>query len=389
MTDSATRGAAPRAAAVPFNRPLVTGAECDAVKEALEHGYTGGNGPFTARCEEWLEELTGAAKVLLTPSCTSALEMAALLLDIAPGDEVIMPSFTFVSTANAFVLRGATPVFVDIRADDLGLDPALLEEAMTPRTRAIVPVHYGGAAARIDAIVEHASRHSLAVVEDAAQSVMTRVGERSPGGFGQLGAFSFHETKNLSCGEGGALVINRADLVQRAEVLQEKGTDRLRFVRGEVSAYTWVGLGSSFLLSDLSAALLWTQLERAEAITADRVRTWERYNDAFEDLERRGVVRRPRIDPGVRHNGHLFYLLLADRGARDAFIADLATEGVGAQFHYVPLHSSPAGRRFGRASGSMKHTDDISGRIVRLPLWAGMAEADIHRVAAAAHRALG
>jgi dTDP-4-amino-4,6-dideoxygalactose transaminase len=388
LAEAAGRGAPPRAAAIPFNRPVVTGAEHEALDEALDSGYTGGNGPIARRCEKWLEELTGAAKVLLTPSCTGALEMAALLLDVGPGDEVVMPSFTFVSTANAFVLRGATPVFVDIREDDLGLDPALVEDAVGERTRAIVPIHYGGGAARIEDLLELAGRRSLPVVEDAAQAVMTRVGERALGGFGDLGAFSFHETKNLSCGEGGALAINRADLVERAEMLQEKGTNRQRFVRGEVRAYTWVDLGSSFLLSDLSAALLWTQLERAEAITAERVRIWRHYHEAFEDLETRGDARMPHIPPDVRHNGHIFYLLTADRRTRDGFIAALGAEGIRAQFHYVPLHSSPAGRRFGRVSGSIERTDDISARLVRLPLWAGMTDADVERVVDAAHRAL-
>lgn len=384
--DAARAGDGP--APIPFNRPAVTGAECDALTAALESGYTGGNGPFSRRCEEWIERLTSARKVLLTPSCTAALELSALLLDLAPGDEVIMPSFTFVSTANAFVLRGATPVFVDIRDDDLGLDADRALDAVTDRTRAIVPVHYGGGSARMDLLMQLAEDRSLRVIEDAAQGVLSSFDGQSLGGIGDLAAFSFHETKNLSCGEGGALAINSPDLVERAEIMQEKGTDRLRFVRGEVRAYRWVDVGSSFLLSDLSAAVLWTQLERAEAITAERRRIWAMYFEAFEGLEADGVVRRPTPSSRVVHNGHIFHLLLDDRSTRDRFIAALASEGIRAQFHYVPLHSSPAGTRFGRASGPMEHTDDIAARLVRLPLFAGMTDLEVERVVDAAHRAL-
>jgi dTDP-4-amino-4,6-dideoxygalactose transaminase len=368
---------------LPFNRPLVTGSEAERLHEALERGYTGGNGPIGARCDRLLRKLTGAPKVLLTPSCTSALEMAALLSGVGPGDEVITPSFTFVSTANAFVLRGATPVFVDIEAETLGLDPGRVADAVTDQTRAVVPVHYGGGAARMDELTEIARDAGAMVIEDAAQGVCATYKGRALGGLGALGALSFHETKNLSCGEGGALLVNDPMLAERAEVVQEKGTDRVRFVRGKVRAYTWVDMGSSFLLSDLAAAVLEGQLERGEEITAARRVIWDAYHEAFRDAEVRGVLDRPHVPRHVRHNGHIYYLLVRNRRTRDELIARLRAQRIHAQFHYVPLHSSPAGRRYGRAAGDLLRSDEIANRLVRLPLWVGMTAADVDRVAGA------
>ena len=351
--------------------------------EAIAGGWTGGNGPFAARCERLLAELTGARRVLLTHSCTGALEIAALLAEVGPGDEVVLPSFTFVSTANAFVLRGATPVFADIRPDTLMLDADAVADAVTPATRAIVPVHYAGGAGDLDAIAAIAGRHGLMVIEDAAQAVGATWGGRPLGSLGALGTLSFHETKNISCGEGGALLINDERYAERAEVLQEKGTSRARFARGEVGHYTWVDLGSSYLMSDVTAALLLGQLERLEAITAARLEIWDAYHAALEPLERAGLVQRPRFSAGSRHNGHMYYLILPDRDRRDALIARLRGEGIHAYFHYVPLHSSPAGRRFGRAHGELPVTESVAGRLVRLPLWVGMTAADVERVTAA------
>jgi dTDP-4-amino-4,6-dideoxygalactose transaminase len=365
---------------LPFHRPFLVGDEAAAVIRALESGYTGGNGPFSAECERLLSELTGSPNVLLTHSCTGALELAALLAEVGPGDEVIMPSFTFVSTANAFVLRGATPVFVEVRRQDLTIDPSAVEQAITRRTRAIVPVHYGGGAADMDAVCSLAAGAGAVVIEDAAQSLLARYRDRAPGAIGQLGALSFHETKNVSCGEGGALLVNDPDLVDRAEVTQEKGTDRLRFVRGEVRAYTWVDMGSSFLMSDVSAAILASQLRAAALITAAHRAIWVAYHEAFASLEAAETVVRPAIPPEVEHNGHIYWLLAPDRQSRDRVIARLGEHGVRAQFHYVPLHSSPAGLRYGRVAGDLAVTTDVAARLFRLPIWAGMTRADVDRV---------
>jgi dTDP-4-amino-4,6-dideoxygalactose transaminase len=378
----------PDDAELPFHRPFVTGNEHRAVSRALASGYTAGNGPSAQACENRLAELTGAKKVLLTHSCTGALEMAALLAEVGPGDEVIMPSFTFVSTANAFVLRGATPVFVEVRPEDLTIDPAAVEAALTPRTRAIVPVHYGGGSADMEALTSIAESANAILIEDAAQSVFARWRDQAPGGIGALGTLSFHETKNLSCGEGGALLINDPAFIERAEVLLEKGTNRTRFVRGELSSYEWVDVGSSFLMSDLTAAILGTQLEVGEAITAARQEIWAAYHAGLEDLEATGDVIRPAIPSDVECNGHIYWLLAPDRGARDHVIAHLRASGVRAQFHYVPLHSAPAGRRYGRAHGDLAQTTDIASRLVRLPLWAGMTRRDTERVIDLTHQAL-
>ena len=328
---------------IPFNRPFATGDEFDLIREAIDNMHISGNGPFGRRCEQWLSERIGSASVHMTPSCTSALEMAALLAGIGPGDEVLMPSFTFVSTANAFVLRGATPVFVDIRHDTLNIDEALLEGAITDRTKAIVPVHYAGVACDMDAIVALADRRGLVVIEDAAHALLASYRDQPLGGIGQLGTLSFHETKNVSCGEGGALLVNNPSLVERAEVVQEKGTNRARFHRGEVDKYTWTDVGSSFLLSDVNAAFLCAQLGRADWMTAQRMELWDAYHAGFVELEAAGMVRRPIVPEGARHNAHLYYLLIETAADRDRLIEVLDSRGIRAVFHYVPLHSSSAG----------------------------------------------
>ena len=366
---------------IPFNRPHLTGREFAYIQQAVEAGQLAGNGRFTQRCHAWLESSLGARRVLLTHSATAALEMAALLLDLRPGDEVIMPSFTFVSTANAFVLRGATPVFVDVRRDTLNIDERLIEAAITPRTRAIVPVHYAGVSCDMDAIVDIATRHELVVIEDAAQALLSSYKGRALGAIGHLAAFSFHETKNVISGEGGALAINDERYVERAEILWQKGTDRSAFARGTVDKYTWVDVGSSFLPGELVAAFLLAQLERAHEITAERLESWGRYLEACAPLRALGVDL-PSISAECGHNGHLFRVLLPPHVSRRDALHELNLRGVNAVFHYVPLHSSPAGRRFGRAASPMNVTDDVSARLVRLPLWFGM-DADLPaRVAA-------
>jgi dTDP-4-amino-4,6-dideoxygalactose transaminase len=369
-------------AVIPFNRPFMTGRETACMLEAHAGGQLAGNGPFTRRCQVWLEEHVGCGKALLTHSCTAALEMAAMLLDLKPGDEVIMPSYTFVSTANAFVLRGAVPVFVDIREETLNIDETLIEAAITSHTRVICVVHYAGVACAMDAIMDIAARHNLFVVEDAAQGVMSSYKGRPLGSIGHLAAFSFHETKNIISGEGGALLINDARFAERAEILWEKGTNRSSFFRGEVDKYTWVDIGSSFLPGELIAAFLWAQLEQAESITARRLAIWQRYHIAFSRLEAEGKLRRPRIPRGCGHNAHMYYLLLPDESCRSVFIAALKQAGIHAVFHYVPLHLSPAGRRFGRVCGRLDVTENLADRLVRLPLWVGL-EAQQERVIAA------
>lgn len=365
---------------IPFNKPYMTGKELYYIAEAKFGNMLAGDGPFTKRCHQWLEQRTGCSKALLTHSCTAALEMAALLLDIQPGDEIIMPSFTFVSTANAFVLRGGVPVFVDIREDTLNLDERLIEAAITPRTKAIVPVHYAGVACEMDSIMTIARRHGLKVVEDAAQGVMSSYNGRALGSIGDLGAYSFHETKNVISGEGGALLVNDPELALRAEIIREKGTDRSRFFRGEVDKYTWQEVGSSFLPGELIAAFLWAQLEEAERITNDRLVSWARYHYLLESLEARGFLLRPVIPEGCQHNAHMYYVLLAPEIDRQALLNELKRNGIYSVFHYVPLHSSPAGQRFGRVHGSMKVTDNNSERLIRLPLWVGLPESEQVRV---------
>jgi len=363
---------------IPFNRPHLTGREFTYIQEAVAAGQLAGNGRFTERCHRWLERELSAPRALLTHSATAALEMAALLLDVGPGDEVIMPSFTFVSTANAFVLRGATPVFVDVRPDTLNIDERVIEAAIGPRTRAIVAVHYAGVGCDMDAILAVARRHNLFVVEDAAQALLSRYKGRPLGSLGHLAAISFHETKNVISGEGGALIVNHAAFEERAEILWEKGTDRSRFARGEVDKYRWVDVGSSFLPGELVAAFLYAQLEQAHEITASRLALWHHYYQASAFLETLGI-RRPMIPGDCEHNAHLFYLLLPERMNTREALRMLNERGVNALSHYVPLHSAPAGVRFGRVSGPMTVTDACAGQLVRLPLWVGMTPADVER----------
>jgi dTDP-4-amino-4,6-dideoxygalactose transaminase len=365
---------------IPFNKPYVTAKEHAYIDEAIGNHQLSGDGPFTRRCHQWIEFETGCAKALLTHSCTAALELAALLVDIEPGDEVIMPSYTFVSTANAFVLRGAVPVFIDIRADTLNLDERLIEPAITPRTRAIVPVHYAGVACEMDTIAAIARRHDLRVIEDAAQGVMANYRGRPLGSIGDLGAFSFHETKNVTSGEGGSLLVNDRSLVQRAEILREKGTDRSRFIRGEVDKYTWQDVGSSFLPGELAAAFLMAQLEHALEITRRRLAVWHRYHELLAPLEQAGLIRRPIVPDGCEHNAHMYYVILTPEFDRQGLLDEFKRQQIGAVFHYVPLHSSPAGIRLGRAHGELHLTTSLSQRLVRLPMWCGLDEAQQQRV---------
>jgi dTDP-4-amino-4,6-dideoxygalactose transaminase len=361
-------------AKIGFNLPSATGNELGYIRQAIESYHLSGDGPFTHRCQRWLEGRLCASAALLTHSCTAALEMAALLCDLARGDEVIMPSYTFPSTANAVALRGAVPVFIDIRPDTLNLDEAQVEAAITPRTRAIFVVHYAGVACEMDAIMAIAKRHKLLVVEDAAQALGSSYRGRPLGSIGHLAAISFHETKNLISGEGGALVINAHRFLHRAEIIREKGTNRSSFFRGEVDKYSWVDLGSSYLPSDMIAAFLWAQLEEADGLLVKRRALWRRYHEGLRSLELSGQLRRPIIPNGITHNAHLYYVLLPDPAARTRLIEYLKDSGIQALFHYVPLHSSPAGKQFARANGDLPVTDSIADRLVRLPLWYGMAD---------------
>lgn len=365
---------------IPFNRPRLAGSEHAYIDEALLGGKLSGNGAFAARCCAALEDRLDAARALITPSCTAALEMAGILADLSPGDEVIMPSFTFVSTANAFALRGAVPVFVDCDRETLNIDPEAAAAAVTSRTRAIVIVHYGGVACDMDRITSLVDQHGLILIEDAAHSLPASWNGRPLGSIGHLSTFSFHETKNVHCGEGGALVINDRAMVDRAEVIQEKGTDRSRFFRGEVDKYTWQDLGSSYLLSEVGAAFLWAQLERLDEITDERRETWHRYHEAFADLAFEGIFQRPSVPDGCEHSGHLYYLLMPTASGRDEMIQGLAEEDVKSVFHYSPLHESPAGLRLGRAAGRIEIAPSVSARLLRLPLWWNMGDARVERV---------
>ena len=356
---------------VPFNKPLITHRELEYIGEAIANGQLSGDGAFTKRCQAWLESQIGCSTALLTHSCTAALEMAALLIDLQPGDEVIMPSYTFVSTANAVVLRGAVPVFVDIRPDTLNLDETKVEAAITARTKAIAPVHYAGVSCEMDKLKAIADAHDLFILEDAAQAIQSRYKGKPVGSMGHLAALSFHQTKNIVSGEGGALLINDARLIERAEIIREKGTNRTKFFRGEVDKYTWVDIGSSFLPSDILAALLWAQFEQADSIQQCRHNIWQHYHESFAELEANQIVRRPMIPADCQHNAHIYYLLLQDLETRTALLAYLKSRGIQATFHYVPLHSAPAGMQYGRTSGSLEVTDDLSDRLLRLPLGAG------------------
>ena len=369
---------------IPFNKPFMTGEELKYIAEAHANNVLAGDGPFSQKCHAWIEKSTGCNKALLTHSCTAALEMAAILADIQPGDEVIMPSYTFVSTANAFVLRGGVPVFVDIRPDTLNIDEKLIEAAITPRTKAIVPVHYAGVACEMDVIMAIADRYHLLVIEDAAQGVQANYRGRPLGSIGHMGCFSFHETKNIISGEGGALLINDQTLAERAEIIREKGTNRSRFFRGQVDKYTWVDLGSSYLPGEIIAAFLSAQLEEADSITARRLAIWERYHTAFESLEQTGRVRRPVIPNGCAHNAHMYYLLLNDLDDRTQFIDAMKEQGVNCVFHYVPLHNASYGQKVTRTYGDLAFTDELADRLVRLPLWLDLEVRQLDQVVNAA-----
>lgn len=375
-------------ARIPFNHPHMTGKELYAIAEAHFNGKLSGDGPYTKKCHKKLEQMSASPKVLLTHSCTAALEMQALLLNIQPGDEVIMPSFTFVSTANAVAIRGGTPVFVDIRPDTLNIDESLIEEAITPRTKAIAPVHYAGVGCEMDAIMSIAKKHGIKVIEDAAQGFLSTYKGRMLGSIGDMGAYSFHETKNVISGEGGALLINDPDYFLRAEILREKGTDRSRFYRGEVDKYTWQDIGSSYLPGELIAAFLYAQLEEAQEITARRLLLWERYHAALADLEQGDYLRRPVVPDHCVHNGHMYYIIVGNGISRNDVLEKLNTAGINAVFHYIPLHSSPAGSRLGKVHGELSTTDEMSSRLIRLPLYHDLTEAQQDEVCDTLHKIL-
>lgn len=359
---------------IPFNVPPLKGREIEYLQEALKSRHLSGDGPFTKRCHKWLEENLGVSKSLLTHSCTAALEMAAILCDLGPGDEVIMPSYTFVSTANAVALRGATPVFVEINPDTLNIDETKIEAAITEKTKAIFPVHYAGVACEMDAIMAIASKYNLLVVEDAAQGLGATYKDKALGTIGHLGALSFHETKNVVSGEGGALLINDPRFHLRAEIIREKGTNRSQFFRGQVDKYTWVDIGSSYLPSELIAAVLLAQLEVAHEITSERMTVWQAYHEGFKDLEAKGFVRRPVTPEHRQMNAHVYFLITRSLDERTKLLKHLKDSGINSVFHYVPLHSSPAGRKFGRTQGDLSLTTDLADRMLRLPLWAGFKE---------------
>ncbi|MFD1803858.1 dTDP-4-amino-4,6-dideoxygalactose transaminase [Mixta tenebrionis] len=360
---------------IPFNAPPVVGTELEYMQSAMESGKLCGDGGFTRRCQQWMEQRFGSKKVLLTPSCTASLEMAALLIDIQPGDEVIMPSYTFVSTANAFVLRGAKIVFVDVRPDTMNIDETRIEAAITDKTRAIVPVHYAGVPCEMDVIMALAKKHQLYVIEDAAQGVMSTWKGRALGSIGHIGCFSFHETKNYTAGgEGGATLINDEALAERAEIIREKGTNRSQFFRGQVDKYTWRDIGSSYLMSDLQAAYLWAQLEAATRVNQQRLALWQRYYEALQPIAASGRISLPALPPHCQHNAHMFYIKLRDGEDRAALIEWLKEAEILAVFHYIPLHSSPAGERFGRFDGEDRYTTAESERLLRLPLFYNLSE---------------
>ena len=359
---------------IPFNKPYMTGKELWYVSQAHANGHLSGDGAFTKKCSAWLENRIGCDKALLTHSCTAALEMAAILADIQLGDEIIMPAYTFVSTANAFVLRGGIPVFVDIRPDTLNIDETKIEAAITPKTKAIVPVHYAGVACEMDTIMAIADAHNLIVIEDAAQGIMSTYKGRPLGSIGHLATLSFHETKNIISGEGGALLVNSSRFSERAEIIREKGTNRGLFFRGQVDKYTWVDIGSSYLPGELIAAFLWAQMEEADAITKRRLDIWATYHQWFAPLEKQRKVQRPIIPAECVQNAHMYYLLLPDLEKRTAFIAKLKENHISTVFHYVPLDTSPMGKQCARVSGALTHTHALSDRLVRLPLWLGLEE---------------
>lgn len=360
-----------------FNVPPYVGTEGKYIEDVIAKRKICGDGVYTKKCNAWIEETTGVPKALLTTSCTHALEMAALLADICPGDEVIMPSYTFVSTADAFVLRGAKIVFVDIRPDTMNIDETLIEKAITPKTKAIVPVHYAGVSCEMDTIMEIANKYNLVVVEDAAQGVMSYYKGKPLGAIGNYGCYSFHETKNYSMGEGGALLVNDPARVELAEIIREKGTDRSKFFRGQVDKYTWVEAGSSYLPSDINAAYLWAQLEAEEDIRSNRMKSWELYYAGLEELKEEGKIELPIIPEGCEHNAHMFYIKAKNLDERTKLITYLKENGITAVFHYIPLHSAPAGQKFGVFFGEDKYTTRESERLVRLPLYYGLEENEV------------
>jgi len=357
---------------IKYNVPYLTGKEKNYIGEAISKKSFSGDGPFTKKCQEWLENDTGCYKALITHSCTAALEMAAILADIQPGDEVIMPSYTFVSTANAFVLRGGVPVFVDIRSDTLNIDESLIEDAITSRTKVIVPVHYAGVSCEMKTIMDIAKKYNLLVIEDAAQGILSRYHDRPLGSIGHMGCYSFHETKNISSGEGGALLINDPKLAERAEIIREKGTNRSKFLQGQVDKYSWVDLGSSFLPSEITAAFLWAQLLEARSITERRQSIWVNYNESFKSIEEIGRARRPVIPESCNSNAHIYYLILEDQNDRNRFIEAMAKQKINCTFHYVPLHKSDYGERYAKNNVKYTVTEIMADRLVRLPLWIGM-----------------
>lgn len=363
-----------------FNIPPFTGKEFDYMKEAVENHKICGDGPFTKKCDAWIEERFGTKKALLTTSGSTALDMAALLCGLKPGDEVILPSFTFSSTANSFVLAGAKLVFVDIRPDTMNIDENKIEAAITDKTRVICPVHYAGVACEMDKIMEIAKKYNLMVVEDAAQGVMSTYKGRALGTIGDFGCYSFHETKNYSAGEGGAILINNADYIEKAEILREKGTNRAQFFRGQVAKYNWVDFGDSYLQSDLNAAYLWAQLEMADEINDNRLETWKTYYEAFKPLKDKGVIELPTIPKDCVHNAHMFYIKAKDLDTRQEYIKFMKENDILCVFHYVPLHSAPAGLKFGRFNGIDEHTTSDSDRLVRLPMYYNMAKEDLEKV---------
>lgn len=366
---------------IPYNRPFIVGKELEYISQAvMEYCHISGNGPFTKKCQTWLEQNLGCPKALLTHSCTAALEMAAILCDIQPGDEVIMPSFTFVSTANAFVLRGGVPVFIDIRADTLNLDERLLKASLTSKTKAIVPVHYAGIPCAIDEIMDVAEKNKLMVVEDAAQAYLSRYKGRSLGTLGHLGCLSFHETKNIISGEGGALLVNDERLMERAEIIWEKGTNRSEFQRGQVDKYSWQDIGSSYLPSELISAFLYAQLEKAASIISKRSQVFFNYYEGLKGLQEKGCVQLPSLQGGTDGNGHIFFIVVSNPEECKRLIQDLNAQNINVITHYVPLHSSKAGKKYGKYSGDMKVTNDISQRLIRLPLFYGMEDGEVERV---------
>lgn len=365
---------------ISFNVPPYTGKEMEYIKQAVENQKICGDGPFTKKCNEWIEKKTGTAKCLLTPSCTQATELAALLADIKEGDEIIMPAYTFVSTADAFVLRGAKPVFVDIRPDTMNIDETKIEAAITDRTRAIVPVHYAGVACEMDTIMDIANRHHLFVIEDAAQGIMASYKGKALGAIGDFGCYSFHETKNLSMGEGGAILIKDAKYIEDAEIIREKGTNRSKYFRGQIDKYTWVNYGSSYLPSDMNAAYLWAQLELAQKITDVRLARWNQYNELLQPLKQRGILELPTVPEGCIHNAHMYYIKTKNIEERTRLIDFLKENGILAVFHYIPLHTAPAGIRFGEFRGEDVYTTRESERLLRLPMFYTLTEAEVEYI---------